>query len=121
MSLNFCVSTRNIYLNLNGVLQFLRIFPEKFMNYQIFDISTSFVAHCDEKLGGHNCAPLPHLVVNSECELKDYVLVSIEVAHSMIHTSNLQKNDMQEGGADSNRITMRVICQNFPKHHDGLP
>ena len=37
------------YLNLNIKLEFLSICPGRFMNYQFFELSSSFVAHSDEK------------------------------------------------------------------------
>ena len=42
-------------------------FPGKFMNYQIFELSSSLVSLSDKKLGGvHNCSPPAplHLAVN---------------------------------------------------------
>ena len=56
-----------LYFNLNSKLEFLNSLSGRFMNYQIFELSSFFVAHSDEKLEGVGItvppAPLPHLVV----------------------------------------------------------
>ena len=39
------------YLKLSNKLESLNKFPGRFMNYKIFELSSSFVAHSDKHLG----------------------------------------------------------------------
>ena len=52
---------------LNSKLEFLSVFPGKFMTYQSFELSSSSVGHSGERLGGGVTVPLlpPHLVAKS--------------------------------------------------------
>ena len=58
-----------VYIKFNSELKFLSNVPGRFMDCQNFELSGSFVAHCDEKLRGHNFVPLPRLVVKQLCQL----------------------------------------------------